>query len=127
MKLTLARRGPADRSEAWACVSANLAFPGAGSLAAGRAIGYGQLALTFIGFMVTTVAGAKLATWMLKNYASISAGTMDPYEQLLTLWREARWPLVGLVLFGISWVWSCITNMQILAEHPKNPVPPVIR
>jgi hypothetical protein len=126
VKLVLASRakGPANRAEAWACVTANLALPGSGSLAAGKSVGYYQLALATIGFIIIVVTGIHLLEWSMGNGANQSAG--DPMESLVTLWREIRGPLAGLGVAATALLWAGITSRQILAAHPKTPVPPRI-
>lgn len=128
MKLVLASRakGPANRQEAWACMTANLALPGSGSLAAGKSVGYYQLALTTAGFILSVGTGIHLLQWMLENWTRINQAAGDPFETLGTIWHEIRWPLAGLGIFAISLLWAAITSAQILSEHPKNPVPPRI-
>jgi H+/gluconate symporter-like permease len=126
VKFALASKGPANRSEAWACVTANLALPGSGSLAAGKSIGYYQLALAAIGFIISIVTGIHLLEWMLQNWTRINEATGDPFDNLITMWREIRWPLAGLGIFIASLLWAGMTSMQILSAHPKNPVPPRI-
>jgi hypothetical protein len=128
VKFVLARRakGPANRAEAWACVTANLALPGSGSLAAGKSIGYYQLALTAVGFVLSLISGLHLMGWMLENWTRINQSTGDPFDNLAVLWDEIRWPLAGLGIFAISLLWAGITSAQILVAHPKNPVPPRI-
>ena len=128
MKLVLASRakGPTNRTEAWACLTANLALPGSGSLAAGKPIGYYQLALAVVGFILSVAAGIHMLEWMMGNWASVNQSTGDPFETLTTLWREIRWPLAGLGIFATALLWAAITSLQILSAHPKNPVPPRI-
>jgi len=128
VKLVLASRakGPANRTEAWACVTANLALPGSGSLAAGKPIGYYQLALTAVGFILSLVTGIHLLGWMLENWTRINQPTGDPVNNLAVIWDEIRWPLAGVGIFAASLLWAAITSAQILVAHPKNPVPPRI-
>jgi hypothetical protein len=128
VKLVLASRakGPANRTEAWACLTANLALPGSGSLAAGKPIGYYQLALAAVGFILSVATGIHLLEWMLANWTRMNQSTGDPVENLSILWHEIRWPLAGLGIFAVSWLWAAITSLQILSAHPKNPVPPRI-
>lgn len=126
MKLVLASRAPATRSEAWACLTANIALPGAGSLAAGRSIGYFQLGLAGVGFLVSMITGLQMLQWMTANWATITSGTGDPGETLMTMWREIRGPLLGLAIYGTAICWAAITSLQVLASCPKNPVPPRI-
>lgn len=126
MKFVLATKGPGNRTEAWACVMANLALPGSGSLAAGKPIGYYQLGVTAFGFIVSVVTGIHLLQWMLGNWARINDSTGDPVANLVVIWQEIKWPLAGLAIFAMALLWAGITSLQILAAHPKNPVPPRI-
>ena len=128
VKLVLASRakGPANRAEAWACLTANLALPGSGSLAAGKPIGYYQLALAAVGFILSVATGIHLLGWMMGNGNALSQTSGDPVENLSFLWHEIRWPLAGLGIFAASLLWAAITSLQILSAHPKNPVPPRI-
>jgi hypothetical protein len=128
MKLVRASqaKGPANCAEAWACLSANLALPGSGSLAAGKSVGYYQLALAVAGCIISLTTGIHLLEWMFGNWTRINDSTGDPFETLVTVWREIRWPLLGLGIFAVSLLWGWITGMQLLAEHPKEPVPPRI-
>jgi hypothetical protein len=128
VKLTLASRakGPANRTEAWACLTANLALPGSGSLAAGKSVGYCQLALALAGFILSVATGIHLLEWMLANWTKMNQSTGDPLETLLTIWHEIKWPLAGLGIFVVALIWSVMTSMQLLSAHPKTPVPPRI-
>jgi hypothetical protein len=128
MKLVRASRakGPANRKEALACMSANLALPGSGSLAAGKSVGYYQLALTAVGFILSVTTGIHMLEWMLGNWARLNNSNGDPFENLAGIWNEIRWPLTGLCIFVVALLWAWITSMQILSAHPKNPVPPRI-
>ena len=119
-------KGPSNRSEAWDCFMANLALPGAGSLAAGKAIGYYQLVVTATGLLVSLVSGCQLLIWTSRNWAVINNPGADPFATLATVWREIRWPLAGLGIFAIALLWGAITGLQILSAHPKTPVPPRI-
>lgn len=128
MKLVLASRakGPVNRTEAWACLTANLALPGSGSLAAGKPIGYYQLALAAVGFILSLATCIHLLAWMLGNGNALNQTSDDPVENWSILWHEIRWPLAGLGIFAISLLWATITSLQILSAHPKTPVPPRI-
>ena len=110
------------------CMTANLALPGSGSLAAGKSIGYYQLALAALGFIIVVVTGIHLLEWSMGNAAS---QTVDPVENLTNqnltnLWHAIRWPLAGLGIAATALLWAGITSLQILSAHPRNPVPPRI-
>jgi hypothetical protein len=119
-------KGPKNRKEALACLTANLALPGSGSLAAGRPIGYYQLALAALATILTIITGIRLLLWITSNSAHINDPTADPFQNFLVMWRQLLWPLASLGLFAVSMLWAVVTSMQVLAEHPKNPVPPRI-
>ena len=107
-------------------MTANIALPGSGSLAAGNPIGYYQLALAAVGFILSVATGIHLLVWMVGNWTGLNQSTGDPVDNLIIIWHEIRWPLAGLGIFGVSWLWAAITSLQILSAHPKNPVPPRI-
>ena len=50
----------------------------------------------------------------------------DPFENLLQLWRHARWPLAGIGLYVAVTLWAAATSLAILANAPKEAVPPRI-
>jgi hypothetical protein len=124
--LTLRSRRPLTRSEARACLAANLALPGAGSLAAGRAIGYAQMALSFGGFILSVVAGIPMIEWAVSNWSRMTDSSGDPGTMLSDLWRHARWPLFGIVLFVVALIWSAATGMKLVSAAPQEGVPPRI-
>ncbi len=119
------------RENAWACCTTNFAFPGSGSLLAGRKVGYVQLALTLIGFTLTTWFGLKFTIWGFRNLSELLQPTGDPLDTLLTVWRECRGALAGLGIFGVAWIWALLTSMGILraarAQAAPGTKPPVIR
>ncbi len=124
--LTLSARRSLTRAEAKGCLAANLALPGAGSLAAGRAVGYFQMALAFGGTIVTVVSGLPMIQWCLANFARLQDPGADPLGPLMELWSHARWPLAGIFLFGFSAVWAGFTGWRLVAESSEEGVPPRI-
>jgi hypothetical protein len=124
--LTLGSRRPLTRSEARACLAANLALPGAGSLAGGRAIGYAQLALCFAGLILSVAAGIPMIEWAVSNWSRLTDSSGDPGTMLSDLWRHARWPLFGICLFVAALIWSVATAMKLVSETPREGVPPRI-
>ncbi|HEX4120831.1 MAG TPA: hypothetical protein VH619_09465 [Verrucomicrobiae bacterium] len=125
--LTLHPRHSLKRSEARACLAANLALPGAGSLAAGRAVGYAQMAVAFAGFVVSVVTGIPMFAWALSNWARLSdPASADPLSGLAELWVHARWPIAGLCIFAIAVIWSGATGMRLVSESSEDGVPPRI-
>jgi hypothetical protein len=125
ISLTLRPRRALQRAEAWACLTANLALPGAGSLAAGRKVGYVQMTLAFLGEAVSVVTGIPMIQWGMANWGRSSPAD-DPLAQLSDRWQHARWPLLGLGIFLTGFLWSAATGLALLASAPKNDVPPRI-
>jgi hypothetical protein len=123
--LTLRPRRVLTRSEAQACLAANLALPGAGSLAAGRAIGYAQMVTAFGGFIVTLLTGIPMIRWCLSNWGQLSDSQGDP-AMLLNLLQHAFWPLVGIGVFVIAIIWSAATGLRLIAQAPREGIPPKI-
>ena len=118
--LTLGQSRPLTRAEAWGCFSANLALPGAGSLAAGRKVGYAQAALCLVGMVVSFVTAIPMIQWVLTNWSRLmDPGDSNPMEPLIQLWAHMKWPLAGLLLFIIALVWAGATGLQLVAGTPK--------
>jgi hypothetical protein len=107
-------------------LTANLALPGAGSLAAGRAVGYGQMACAFLGLIVTLVTGIPMFQWALSILRNSQSSMNEPFENLLELWRHACWPLAGIGLFVVAILWAMATSRALLAGAPKETRPPLI-
>ncbi len=129
MKISLALQPdrPLNKSEAWGCLTANLAFPGSGSLVAGRRAGYAQLILTAVGFLVTMLTGIRSLVWFLANWSRITQpANDDPFGGIVLWWTVVRWPLVGIAIFAIAMIWALGTSMQILRRATDAAVPPKI-
>lgn len=127
LNLKLAAPRPLNRSEAWGCVTANLAVPGSGSLAAGRAVGYFQMALTLIGFIMTVVCGAGFFHWYFANANQFSQLQQDdPRAAFLALCHAASWTMAGFAIFIFALAWAAITSFQIMQARRKDSVPPRI-
>jgi hypothetical protein len=125
----LRSRGALSRSDAWACFTANLALPGSGSLAAGRAVGYGQMAVSFLGLILSLVTAIPMFQWALSGGLAASQSPLeDPFQGLSELWLHVRWPLAGIGLVAAALLWALTTSLAILAAAPKNDlkIPPPI-
>ena len=68
ISLALGKTRSLSRETALSCLTANLAMPGTGSLAAGRRSGYIELLLSFIGVVLTLVFGTRFLIWFAKNW-----------------------------------------------------------
>jgi hypothetical protein len=126
LSLRLRPRRTLTRSEAWGCFTANLALPGAGSLAAGRAVGYWQMAVALMGVAVTLLTTVSMFHWAMSRGGGSPASMDDPIENLLDLWQHVRWPLAGIGMFAVALLWAMATSRAILASVPKDTAPPPI-
>jgi|SRR5580692_8930861 hypothetical protein len=117
--LKLRPRRELTRAEAWACFTANLALPGSGSLAAGYAIGYPQMAAAILAEFLTCITMIPMIKWVLSGAAASQSSLGD-------LWLYAHWPLACIGLFAASVLWALTTSLTILARAPKIGVPPRI-
>src|SRR6266567_2286781 len=127
ISLALGTRQPLSRQTAWGCLTANIAMPGSGSLAAGRISGYGQLALTLVGMILTTSFGVRFIVWALANWSRLYGPQADPLAGLNEMWMVVRWALAGIGIFGLGWLWALATGFQILraAKHTEQSnIPP---
>lgn len=138
MKLSLALgpRKPLSRQVAWGCFTTNLAFPGCGSLLAGRKVGYAQIPFTIVGLGLSLVTTIQAFIWLGANWASFhQLQDSDPVQSLLTLWGHIRLPLVGLAIFLIGLCWALLTSLGILNEARRaeceaflnRPLPPKLK
>jgi len=125
--LKLRPRRALSRAEAWGCFTANLAVAGSGSLAAGYAIGYWQIAAVFLAMILTCVTSIPMLQWKLSGAAAASQAALDdPSQQLLDLWLHARWPLASMGLYVVAVLWALTTSLTILSDASKDKVPPRI-
>jgi hypothetical protein len=123
--LKLRPRRALNRAEAWGCFTANLAVPGSGSLAAGYAIGYGQMAAAFLAEFLTCLTGIPMIQWGIPMVQRVLSGD-DASAYLSEIWLHLRWPVAGIGLFVLSVLWAMTTSLTILAHAPRTGVPPRI-
>jgi hypothetical protein len=106
-------------------LTTNAVMPGLGSLAAGRKVGLLQLALSLGSFAVTTGCGVHFIYWSLAHWSEFHSvnAEEDPLQPLRDLWHQARWPMLGIALFLISWLWALLTSRSLLrAANGKPPL-----
>jgi hypothetical protein len=126
VSLALGTRRPLSRQTAWGCLTTNLALPGFGSLAAGRFSGYFQVALALLGLTLSSVFAARFFAWYVSHRADLQ-NELDPVASLSAVWAQVRWPLLGIGVFFLGWVWSLVTSCQIVREAKaaeRHNVPP---
>ena len=126
ISLALGKRQPLSRQTAWGCFTTNLALPGFGSLVAGRVTGYAQALLAVGGMMLTLAFGARFLGWYVANWSWLSGDQTDVITKLAEVWRAVRWPVLGIGVFAVGWLWALATSWQILrfakqAERANEP------
>lgn len=121
ISLALGPRRPLDRQTAWGCLTSNFAAPGLGSLIAGRAVGYWQLAVTAIAMLLTVVFGGRFIYWVLINWTRLQQLQEDPVAFGREVWMMARWALLGIALFAAALLWGLVTSVSILREAKAPP------
>jgi len=115
---------------AWGCFTTNLAFPGFGSLIAGRKVGYFQIPFTIVGLGLTMICGIPALIWGLSNYSRIQQNQDDPIAALAEMWAHFRWSMLGMALFFFGLLWAVSTSLSIMAEaraagkKKPRPIPP---
>jgi len=97
-------------------------MPGFGSLVAGRASGYGQAALALGGTIISVVFGGRFIFWYVANWSRFHASEADPMAALGEMWLVLRWPVLGIGIFCVGWVWALATSLQIISSS-KKPAP----
>lgn len=98
-----------DKSKVTALILVNqLVTPGAGSLIAGRWVGYPQLALATTGtlFICLFFFGFMADTWNLGRAPS-------------EFGRYGPWGKIGVVTFAISWFWTLATSISMFREAAR--------
>jgi hypothetical protein len=116
VSLALGPRRPLSRQTAWGCLTTNLAMPGAGSLVAGRATGYAQLALAVGGMILTLVFGVRFILWYLANWGRFHGDTADPFGNLEAMWHVLRWAVLGIGVFFVGWLWAFLTSFGLIVS-----------
>jgi len=123
-------RRPLDRQTAWGCLTTNqFGLPGLGSLAAGRRIGYCQMALSLAGLVLTAAYSLRFLKWYASEWNKFQQFDAEPGVYFHEIWVHLRWPLLGMAVFLAGWLWALASSISILAEaksaEPK-PLPPRI-
>jgi hypothetical protein len=128
ISLALGKKRNLSRETALSCLTANLAMPGSGSLAAGRLSGYFELLFAFIGVVLTPVFGTRFLIWFAQNWNSLHSQDPDPVAMFSDMWTAGRWAFLGILIFVIAILWSLVTSLQILraARKPPRLTPPLL-
>ncbi|MCI0744772.1 MAG: hypothetical protein L0Y58_05125 [Verrucomicrobia subdivision 3 bacterium] len=99
------------RSRAWGCAAVNqLAFPGLGTVMAGRWTGYLQAALMLAGFCLAM----GFMFWYFLCLARFVTGALND-EEFRSHYRQWLWALwSGGGLCVIAWCWSLVSSIAIV-------------
>jgi hypothetical protein len=100
-------------------------MPGFGSLMAGRISGYPQAFLGIAGMIVTMIFGVRALIWMLSNWARMRDPASDQLAVFGEMWLALRWALLGMGIFGVSWLWALASSYGIVRSAKNDaPAPP---
>ena len=109
-------------SKAWAYAAVNqLAFPGAGTVMAGRRVGYVQATIMLVGFVLTMIylCGLIFATF---NAAMSSATGVPGDLQSGSVYSHQAWAgKIGFILSTLAWCWSLLSSIVIICKAQKEP------
>src|SRR5712692_7572268 len=103
---------PLSRSKAWVCVAMNqLAFPGLGTVMAGRKIGYFQAAIMLAGFFL---AMGFMLLYLIAVVRFLSHSEWNEAEYR-ALYRSSAWAgISGVALCLAAWCWAWFSSISIL-------------
>ena len=103
------------RPSAWVCAAINqLAFPGLGTILAGRRVGYFQAAIMIASFSLTM--GFML--WFF--ICALRALAAQDASHFVEQWRPYAWAgKSGLALFLIAWGWALASSISIVRAATK--------
>jgi hypothetical protein len=88
-----------------------LAFPGLGTILAGRRIGYAQATLMVAGFILTMA----FLIWYLVCAGRYAVNPTWSEQEFTSRYRPYLWSLYwGLALCAFAWVWALISSVQLL-------------
>jgi Sec-independent protein secretion pathway component TatC len=96
-------------------------LPGIGSLMAGRKLGYVQAVLGFGGLALSLLFGVPFMYWCVANWSRLHSDQADPITALAEIGSHVLWPLVGVGLFGLGWLWALGTSYMILKKSQSAP------
>jgi len=100
--------------KAWLCTAINQgAFPGMGTIMAGRRIGYLQVVVMVAGFILSMMFLQAYAVAGLR-YATHPNGTHEEYVAVYRPYvTHGKW---GFALVGATWLWALVSSLSILRQ-----------
>ena len=94
-----------------------LAFPGLGTIMAGRRVGYLQAVIMVTGF-VLTMGYMLLYLAAVVRYIQHPAWTEADFQ---ALYRPYLWALsTGLALCALAWIWALISSLTLWKQRNRN-------
>jgi hypothetical protein len=110
---------PTPRTPAvWLCIVINqLAFPGLGTIMAGRRVGYPQAAIMLAGFFLAT----GFLVWFILCVLRWAGHQEWSEADFRAQYRPYHWALHwGIGLCVVSWIWALFSSVTLLrqSKHP---------
>lgn len=117
-----AYRKSGKRPPLWVCALLNqLAFPGLGTILAGRRFGYPQAAIMVLGFVL--VVGYLL--WYLVCAARYVKNPSWTEAQFESTYRPYLWALYdGVGMFLVAWIWALFSSLSMWRQRKAGSSPP---
>jgi len=104
------------RERAWACAAMNqLAFPGLGTIMAGRRIGYVQATIMVAGFCLFLGFMLFYFAWFARFMSFGGGEQVDQYGYRSWLWML----FIGLGLSAFAWCWALVDSLSIVRQAPR--------
>jgi hypothetical protein len=82
-----------------------------------------QAALGLAGLALSVIFGVRFIAWYIANWPRLSGDQADPFVALHELWLAVRWPLLGIGVFLIGWLWALFSSLDIVRAAAKSPPP----
>jgi hypothetical protein len=119
---TFEHMSPSGR--AWLCAGLNqLAFPGLGTILAGRKIGYVQAGLMVGGFLLAT----GFLLWYVFSALCYAANAHWTEAAFKAQYEPFIWALrVGLILCGLAWVGALFSSISMLRAERRSSKTPAV-
>jgi hypothetical protein len=107
------------RGGIWGCVLINqFAFPGLGTIMAGRRVGYAQAAVMVIGFLLTT----GFMVWFIVSALALVVSRAPDEAAWKANCRAYAWAWQsGSALCVAAWLWSLASSIAMLRQQKKAP------
>jgi hypothetical protein len=63
--------------------------------------------------------GVRFVVWCLANWSRLYGPDADPTTTFSEMWRMVRWPLLGIAIFAIGWLWALATSLRLILSAGK--------